>query len=114
MIQSYGKVTVAASGSPVQASSNGANIGDQTYTQCNAVLIEAWPTNTGKIYIGNTESMDASTGDGVVGILAKPSSGFIPSFSATVSYAPGGIDVAQFWVDAENSGDSVVISAVST
>ena len=114
MIISYGKVAVASSGTPIQASVNGANQGLANYTECNAILIEAWPSNTGKVYIGNTATMNKSTGAGVVGILAAPSTGFIPSFSATVSYAPGGIDVAQFWIDVDNSGEAVIVSAVST
>lgn len=112
VLNSFGKVTVSSAGTPVQASVNGAGVG--TFTECNAVLIEAWPTNIGAIYIGNSSTMNKTTGAGIVAILAAPSSTFIPSFSATIAYASGGIDVDNFWIDAASNGDAVVVSSVAT
>lgn len=110
MLQSYGKVVVSTAGTPVQATANQTN--PITPVPANAVLIEAWPSNTGKIYIGVVSSMSKSTGVGVIGVLAVPTANFIPSFSATLAYSTGGLDVSQLWVDADNSSDSVIVSAV--
>ncbi len=109
MIQSFSKVTVTSAGTPKQCSVNTPTPGP--FTTCNGILIQAWPTNVGAIYIG-LSTMNKSTGKDLVGILATPTANFIPSFSATIPYATS-IDVSQFWVDADNSGDGVIISSVA-
>jgi hypothetical protein len=109
MLQSYGKVSVPTPGTPVIATTN--NTVPTATVPVNAVLIEAWPTNVGKVYIGN-QGMNKTTGVGVIAILAIPTVNFIPSFSATLSFSTGGIDVSYVWLDADNAGDSVIVSAV--
>ncbi len=109
---SFGKVTVTSAGTPVQASVNGVNP-TGSFTTCNSILIEAWPTNAGSVYIGNGSSMNKSTGAGLLAILVKPSSTFAPSYTVTIPYATGAIDVAGFWIDADNSGDAVLVSSTA-
>lgn len=112
MIQSFGKVTVSSAGTPVLASTNAPYPGP--YTTANSLMIEAWPSNAGKIYIGVKANMNKSTGDGVIAILATPTSNSIPTFSVTVPYAPAAVDASQIWIDADNSGDAVIVSSAAS
>lgn len=102
MVQSLGKIAVASAGTPGQVTT--------ATTYCNSILMETWPTNTGKMYIGTSASMNKSTGDGLVAILPAPTNGVLFSWSATVPYAPGGVRGDQLWIDADNSGDSLLVS----
>lgn len=108
MLQSLGKISVPTPGTPVQVYSASKSL------LCNSILIETWPTNTGKLYIGVSSSMNAATGVGVVAIVPAPTGGILFSWSATIPYAPGGVDAAQLWIDVDNGGDAGLVSVAVT
>jgi hypothetical protein len=109
-LKSLGLVTVAASGTPVRATSNESV--PATRVGCQAIQIEAAPGNAGLIYIG-TSDMVISTGVGVLAVLPKPTSattGPFPSQSYSIPEAPAGINAADVYIDASNSSDKAYIS----
>lgn len=101
VINSLGKLTVASAGTPIPLTA--------TKTLCHSVLIEVLSTNVGKIYIG-TSALNSSTLVGTVAILGIPTSAILPVFTMGLSYAPNPINIANLYIDADNSGDGVIVS----
>lgn len=109
MTASLGKITVTSAGTPVRATINES---DPTAPyHCHAFLVEAWPTNTGKIYIG-MNGMNKTTGVELLAILAVPTANTSPTFSATIAYAPNALTISDIYIDAENSNDGALVSVV--
>lgn len=81
------------------------------------IMFEVWPTNTGLIYIG-LSNMDKTTGVGVLAILGLPSFDsngkvvFLPTFSMALTINPNGLNAADFFIDADVSGDAVLVTAL--
>lgn len=111
MLHSLGKITVPSAGTPVRATSGQSD--PSTPILCHAVLVEAWPTNTGKAYVG-VASMNKTTGSNVLGILPIPTDNSIPTFSATNAAAPNGLNAADIYVDVQTNGEAVLISLLIT
>jgi len=107
---SLGKVTVPVAGTPVRATANETT--PAANFSCHAFMIQAWSENTGNSYVGNTSTFNSTTGEDTMAILAIPTANTIPVFTATISYASGGLNLADVWVDVEIGGDAVLISAV--
>lgn len=107
-----GAVRVPTPGTPVQitAPSTGAGNAGNPYN-VHGLLFQALPTNTGKIYIGGGE-LDSATFDDVAAILPIPTTNFIPAFSASITIAPNALVMTEFWIDADNAEDGVVVSAL--
>lgn len=109
-LHSLGAVT-ASSGTPTRITSNQADPSARIATH--SLLIEALPTNTGKVWIGlSTMDKASSTKPGILAVLAIPTANVIPGFSATISYAPGGFNAADYYIDPDVNGDGVVISYI--
>ena len=89
-IQALGKITVPVPGTPVLVTGNLAATGTPPLapmTRCHGIMVEALPTNTGKVYVG-TVAMVAATGVQVFAILAIPTVNFLPTFSAANTFSP--------------------------
>ena len=111
MIQSLGKVTVTTPGTPVRVT---INTGNPTQNRtCHALMVEQWPGNTGKIWVG-TAQMDVSTGEGVYAVLAIPTTNFIPTFSVANTIVLGGLIPNQIWLDADVGGEWAIVTIVVT
>jgi len=106
----FGRVAVPVSGTPVHVSLDMAAY--QT------VFFQQVPGNTGYIYILNGPNGDKDTK--VLAILSVPTynnSGkatFLPSAAVTIPSHPNAINLADFWIDADNNGESVRISPVNS
>lgn len=74
------------------------------------IMLQALPTNTGNIYVGNVSGMDKSTYAYVRGVLAIPTINFIPTFSAALTIAPNGLSMMEFWIDVDVADDGVIVS----
>jgi len=74
-------------------------------------MVEAKFNNGGKIYIG-TASFSKTTGVGLLAVLAIPTANMIPTFSATISFMPNGLNLADYWIDSESGSDGALLSAV--
>jgi len=107
MIKSLGKVTVAVAGTPEAITKNWT----ATTRRCHSFLVEVLPTNTGKVYVGD-KNLNKSTLAGVFAILAIPTTNLLPSFSATLSYAPDAFDAGDIFLDVDVSGEGAVCSVV--
>lgn len=103
MLKSLGLKTVASSGTPVRVSS--------TRIAAQSVMFQAWPGNAGLCYVG-LANMVIATGVGVLGVIGKPSTDevSVPSASFSIPLAPGGINLADLYVDADDSGANILVS----
>lgn len=105
MTISYGYTTVAASGFPEQIAPNALGV--------HRLLIQALPTNSNPVYIGNTPDMNRTTGVGVIAILnAPPATGELPSYEVKIDTAYRGANPQELWLDVETNGEGVVASGV--
>src|SRR5206468_8968361 len=91
MIKSKGKVTVTTAGAPSRLTANETNPSSRVASH--AIMVEAWPTNGGKVYIMDRPNGDRTTGVGVIAILAVPTANIIPIFTAGISSAPNGLNL---------------------
>jgi hypothetical protein len=107
MLTSLGKVTIDTAGVLKRATYNLST--PTTKFLCHSIMIEAWPTNTGKVYICDRSNAVASTGVGIVAILGVPTVNSIPTFTDTITGAIAAINLEGIWIDVENSGDSVLV-----
>lgn len=111
MLRSLGKITVPAAGTPVRATAN-QSVPAQPYL-CHAIMVEAWPTNTGKVYVG-LSGMNTTTGVNVLAILAVPTTNSIPTFSATIAAAPNALSADDVYIDVQTNGEAALVSVVIT
>lgn len=109
MLRSRGKVTVTSAGTPVRLTTNEST--PSARLGCHAFMVESLSTNTGKIFIG-TSGMNKTTLAGVVAILAIPTSNILPVFTVGFSGAPNAFNLADYYVDADNSGEAVLVSTL--
>ena len=107
---SLGYVEVTTSGSPVRATVNAPDPAE--LLPSHSVLFQQVSGNTGKVYVCSGSSADKDTGEGVVAVLATPSTNVLPSAAVTITNALNAINVADFWLDADTSGDKVLVSYV--
>lgn len=111
MIQSLGKVIVPQPGVPVRLSTLfPANI--DRYT-CHGVMIQALPTNAGKVYVG-LANLNRVTFEGILAFLAIPTANVIPSYSAALTLSPAGVNLTEMCIDADQINDGVVVSVLIT
>ena len=108
MVKAKGKVTVTTSGTPVRLTINETD--PTARVACHAFMVEAWPTNTGKMYVMDRSNGVIATGVGVVAILAIPTSNILPVFTAGFSSAPNAFNLANYYVDADTNGEAVLVS----
>lgn len=106
---SFGNIVVGTPGTPVRLTANQTVPGASV--PVHAILIQPHPANTGKVYIGNVGNF-TKNGAGQVAWLPAPTVNSAPAFSETVSYAQNAVEANEFWIDADNPGDSVIASAV--
>lgn len=102
-------VTVVTAGTPVQVKT--------THVACQSILIQALPQNTGRIVVGSDNTVRAGASatnpsGTVLAIIGAPTSGTAtpPSATGGVPTGPAALDLQQFWVDAQVSGEGVIVS----
>lgn len=101
-----GKIVTVHGGTPVQVST--------TAHASHSVRIQALPTNTGLVYVGNGSNMVKATGVGVLAILNKPPTAFGPldRYDAGIDGMSNGIGLTELWIDSDVDTDGVLVSAV--
>lgn len=74
-------------------------------------IVQALPTNTKLVYIGNS-ALNRSTGGGIFATLGAPASATAtpPSFSATIAYAPDALNLNDIFIDVDQNGEGVIVS----
>jgi hypothetical protein len=108
-IQALGKVT-ATSGTPVRITNN--QTSPSARKACHAIMIEALPSNTGKVYVMDRSTGIIATFVGVIAVLAIPTSNFIPVFTVGFSGGVNPINAADFYIDVETTGEGAIISVL--
>jgi hypothetical protein len=107
MLSSLGYVAVPTPGTPVRATVNApdptARVGAQT------IYFQAKSDNSGVMYVG-TLGMDKTTGVGVVGFIGVPASESIPTFEPSLPTLPAGLNVADYYIDADDADDVCLVS----
>ena len=109
MIQSIGKITVPSPGTPVPITAG--QVGTPGRFACHGVIIQALPTNVGPIYLG-TARMQKSTFTEVYLVLAIPTPTHIPVFTGGRSNVSAGINLVDFYVDADAEYDGVLVTVL--
>lgn len=107
--RSLGKITTNAGVSArftANESTPAANLGAHSY------LIQALSSNTGKVYIGTSNPVDRTNLTNVIAVLPPPTANIFPSFSATITYAPAGFNLAERYIDVDQNGEGVLISYI--
>lgn len=103
----FGKILIPVAGTPVQVQAPP----EMNPPSCHAVIIEALPSNTGKIYIGLL-GLNKATLAQVLVILPIPTVNLLPTFSIALTVAGNAINVGSLFLDAEVAGEGVLLSAL--
>jgi hypothetical protein len=82
-------------------------------TSVNAVLFQQHDSNTGKIYIGNT-NMDIASDTGIIVVLPAPSSSSIPWFTLDIGAATDAVPLTMLAVGAALDGNKIRVSVFRT
>lgn len=116
MIIIVGRINVTTAGTPVQITASSVYQAALTaaglstaFKTVQAILIQAWQGNTGKIYVGK-QTLNKTTGVDVGNILVAPSASSIPSFGAANQMSAAGVDVDALWLDADTNGEGVLVT----
>lgn len=110
MWRAKGKVSVPVPGTPVRAT---ANESDPTlHLACHSLLFQALSGNAGKVYILDRQTGNKATGVGVLAVLPVPTANSIPGASATITSAPGALNLADYWIDSDNADEGVIVSVL--
>ena len=112
-IGAYVVVTVA--GTPVRCSANQSDPAKRIV--CHTLFIQQHAGNTGKLYLCDRANATVSNGVGVLITIPAPtlSNGvavILPWAAYTIPYAPGGGNVTDYYLDADNSGDKATVSII--
>ena len=105
MMISLGKITVTTSGTIVRATSGLTN--PAAVLPCQSISFQALSTNAGKIYVG-LSTLVHTTLVGCLSVLAVPTTNTLPAYVVS-SVSVAGVNGADYWLDADNSGEGVLI-----
>ena len=110
MIIPLGKIAVPVPGTPVSLT---AAMPGGRVTPFHAILFEADPDNTGRLYVGR-QAMDRTTRVGVMAVIAIPTVNFFPTFSVAVTILLNGFSSDEFWIDADIAGEGPIVTCLVT
>jgi len=107
--KSLARITVATAGTPVQITVNEAV--PSAHVGAHSILFERDdPNDTGLIYVGRSVNMVRASLVDVIAILPAPSTGVLPSITITLTTGHNALDAADFFIDADVGGDSILAS----
>ncbi len=107
-IRSAGFVTTTA-GTLVRLTDNESD--PTANIHCHSIMAEALQGNTGRVYIGSS-AMVRATGVGVYAVIPIPTSNILPTFTATIAYAPAALLLNDLYLDVDQDGEGVLVSYV--
>ncbi len=111
MTDAVGPIVTGSPVGLVNAASNVANYSASRPVQCHAIMFQALPSNTGKVYIC-TAIGDPATMIGVYATLGVPTANLIPSFSLAITIAPNALNLGDYYVTSDNPGEGVLVDIV--
>jgi hypothetical protein len=111
MTDAVGPVVTGSPISLVNAAIHVAGYSTTRPVPCHAIMFQALPTNTGKVYICKATG-DPSTMVGVYATLGVPTANLIPSFSLAITIAPNALNLGDYWVTSDVAGEGVLVDIV--
>lgn len=109
MLKPLGRFLVPVAGTPVRLTSTQTNPAESF--PCHGVYIQALPTNLGKVYVG-TSAMNKATLAEVIAIIAIPSAGNLPAFTAALTLAPNAINLSDLYLDVDTGSEGALVSVL--
>jgi hypothetical protein len=109
MIRPFARLVVTVPGTLVRATSQEAD--PAKHIMCHGVMFQVLPTNVGRVYIG-TSALNRAALTNCFAWLPVPTINQAPTFSAALTIAPNGLAVGQYYVDADNGGDGVIMTVL--
>jgi hypothetical protein len=108
-----GPLTVPTPGVPVPFSSilPSAPSTFDVNNNVHACIMEAISSNAAKVYIGMA-GMNKTTLANVLMVLPVPTVNLIPTFSISVTQGANALDLADLYLDADNAGNGIIVSAI--
>jgi hypothetical protein len=111
MVESLGKL-ITTPGTLVRLTANRpVLLGLPQGYSVHAVLVQALPANTGKVYIG-TSALNRAALTGVIGVLAIPTVNSIPSMSIALTAVAAGVGIDDLYIDVDVGSEGVIVSAL--
>ena len=110
-IRSLGRVTVTTSGTPVRATLN-ETVPTARYPVHAMLFQRDDSSESGNVYIGTSVDMNIVTMVGVIAVLAVPTANILASFSATITLAAAGLNLQNYFIDADNNGEGCIVSSI--
>lgn len=113
MFKVVGKITVTTAGTPIQLSAQTlvqTALGSPHLKTVQAVLLQAIPSNTGLVYIGNS-GLTKATYVGCGYVLGIPVAGTTaPAWGTAQNAQAAGVDLSEIYLDVGTSGEGVLCS----
>lgn len=78
---------------------------------CHGALIQAFWSNTGRVYIGRS-TMNKATKTDIIAVLAIPTDNTIPSFTAALTLSPNAINLSDLYLDVDVAGEGAIVSVL--
>ena len=103
--RALGPFTVPVAGTPVRITLPA----DQAKT-CHAFSIQALPTNTGKVFVGDRATMNKTTFVGILAIIPIPTVNLLGSFTSALAAGANAIPIDNLWLDVDTGGEGVIMS----
>lgn len=79
---------------------------------CHRLIVQTLTANTGRIWIGDRQSMNKTTFVGIVYILAIPTANAVNVFDASIANGANAIPLNDLWFDADNANEGVSVSII--
>ena len=119
MLQTLGRITVVAGGTPVNAiavshaagldSGLNPDILDTMAQEAVTLTIQAWHANANRLFFGNASVMNLTTGANVLGFVEAAGDSVTISLDRSMTGGRGLLDLRQLWLDG-TTGESVLVS----
>ena len=109
--QPYGPITVTTAGTPVSFIKELIALGiclAGDLVVANQVFMAPLPSNQGSIYVGSSAAMNKTTGAGIMFVILPGGGGWQLPNPVGLNIFP----VSQWFVDSDNSGESLIGSIV--
>ena len=103
--RALGSFTVPVAGTPVKITLPA----DQPKT-CHAFSIQALPTNTGKVFVGDRQTMNKTTMVGVLAIIPTPTANLLGSVTSALAAGANAIPIDNLWLDVDTGAEGVLMS----
>ena len=107
MLIALGSTTVTSAGTPVPVATATNYVAQGSELRVHAILIQALPTNTGKVYVG-LKGLTKATYSQVLCVLPPPTTNMYPVFMVEMESVPNFYDICMVYIDVDVNGEGVL------